>query len=80
MTTTICDICKTEIPFGRNHIASLIEGKACLEKSDKTFAFEMKVLQFQFNTTNFAVCKSCIVKAVSRSVAEMVASENVHPV
>jgi len=77
MTITTCDICKTEIPLTQHHFPSKIESTARLENSDKTFSFELNVTRYQFTTTNFAVCKMCMIKAVKRAVENLVESERI---
>ena len=81
MTTTTCDICGINIPNNKHTIAKMIQGRSHFQRGSEVlqFSYELKVEQFQFNCTNFALCKQCLINAVAKSVAEMVAAEKVIP-
>jgi len=73
VTTTICNICKVEIPPGTPSM-NAFKGKATLRGADGDgilpFTFNVEITVFQFNTSNFHVCKKCIVEAVFKGKAE----------
>ena len=50
------------------------KGKATLRGADGDgilpFTFNVEITVFQFNTSNFHVCKKCIVEAVFKGKAE----------
>jgi hypothetical protein len=85
MTITTCDICEAVIPQQTHQIAKEVRGKAVLMRSggEKTelreFSYELKVDKFHFSCTDFALCKKCLIDAVSRSVANIVETERVIP-
>jgi len=77
MKTTICDICGRTLEPNHDN-PSTINGKATLIKTEprvefdeatpRHFTFKVTVESYQFNCTNFHVCKRCIADAISRSV------------
>ncbi len=78
MTTTICDVCNASLePNYRNR--DTLKGEASLMTTDdarvgqvaiRNFTFEITVISFKFNTTNFHVCNKCLMDAVARSLPE----------
>jgi len=85
MTTKKCDICGSEMDY-KQKCPSSIEGKALLINNAtnagatvRTFLYEVKVTNYQFNCTNFDVCTTCVVDAINRSVSEMARMENTQP-
>jgi hypothetical protein len=89
MTVTTCDICGVKIPLGAHATANNIEGKASLielgskiglDTVVRDFRFKLEVETFQFNCTDFALCKQCLINAVSAAVCDMVQAERAMPV
>lgn len=64
MTIKKCDICGKELPFNYNN-PHLINGDGYLgDTNEKPFAFDIKIVSFQFNCTNVDICKSCIIDGI----------------
>ena len=67
MTTTKCDICQRPLEFNHSNPHSL-EGEATFRSKDGLstfpFIFTVEVTNFQFNTTNFHVCRDCLAVAI----------------
>lgn len=82
MTTTKCNICNREIPIGCHKMPHAVEGKAKLISKDgevRLFTYEVRATNYQFNCTNFDLCKKCFIDAIARSVESLIDLENTKP-
>jgi len=70
MTTVICDICKETIPTDKDSIASLPSIKFGTHDKYQFCTAPLKAT-CQFNTTNFAICEKCLIKAFKEAVEKL---------
>lgn len=69
MTTTVCDICRVPIDTSKNTIAEL--PRIAFGPNDKHQFAGVVSRTCNFNTTNFAICEGCLLKAFKEAVAKL---------
>ena len=80
MTITTCDCCGINIPNECHKFPeSIVDTTVLPMPGEKRIRFVLKVDSYQFNTTNFALCRSCLVKAVAARVEQMVVADLAKP-
>lgn len=73
MKVVTCDICGKNLDSGAmpkciERKSALLDDRPGAKSPIYPFTFTIQVACYQFNTTNFDVCETCVLKAIARTV------------